>query len=118
MPEITMAAEGVGFGWGVGAELPADAELPVLTLVVEPVAALFAETVEPAENGFAPPDPQPTTEATATSATPNLINTFDNECNLSPRYELQLAETTVGFHLLWLYRRRAVGEVAKIPRLF
>lgn len=119
-----MAAVGVGFGWGAGAdgagaalELPAEAELPAVELVVEPVAALLAETVEP-ENAFAPPDPQPTTEATATSATPNLINTFDNECNLSPRYELQLAETTVGFHLLWLYRRRAVGEVAKIPRLF
>jgi hypothetical protein len=87
MPEITIAAEGVGLGWGAGAEgegaaleLPAEAELPVLVLDEEPVAALLAETVEPAENGFAPPDPQPTTEAMATSTTPNLIKTLDNEC--------------------------------------
>ena len=89
MPEITIAAEGVGFGCGAGAEegaaleFPAEAELPVLD--EEPVA-LLAETVEPAENGFAAPDPQPTTEATATSATPDLIKTLDNEYTLNPRY--------------------------------
>jgi hypothetical protein len=85
---------------------------------VEPVAALLAETVEPAENGFAAPDPQPTTDAMAATATLNLTNALDNECTLNPRYELQLTETTVGLHLLWLYRGRALGEVGKIPRLF
>jgi len=56
-----------------------DAELPVFGVDVEP-AALLAVTVEPAENGFAAPDPQPTTEAMARNATPNLINTLNMEC--------------------------------------
>ena len=76
-------------------------------------------TAEPAENGFAPPDPQPTTEAMASKATPNLIDTLAIECNLNPcALRMQLTEITVGLHLLWLYRRGAVGEVGKIPRLY
>jgi hypothetical protein len=54
----------------------------------------------------------------AATATLNLINTLDNECTLNPQYELQLTETTVGLHLLWLHQRRTLGEVGKIPRLF
>jgi hypothetical protein len=54
----------------------------------EPLAALLAETVDPAENGFAAPDPQPTTDAMATTATPNLINTLANECTVNPQYEV------------------------------
>jgi hypothetical protein len=115
---VGVGAEGVGAGLPV--EFPGvfEAELPGLVLDVEPAAALLPESVEPAENGFAAPDPQPTTDAMAATATLNLINTLDNECTLNPQYELQLTETTVGLHLLWLHQRRTLGEVGKIPRLF
>jgi hypothetical protein len=95
-------------------ELPED----VLVAVADP--ALAVETAVPAEKGFAPPDPQPTTEATATIAAPILITALEAKFKLVPlaKLKMQLTETTVGWHLLWLYRRRGLGTVGKIPRLF
>jgi hypothetical protein len=57
-----------------------------------------------------PPDPQPTTEAIATKAAPDLINTlgFKPTQHLGNR-ELQLTESKVGRHLLWLYLGRGLG---------
>jgi hypothetical protein len=84
-----MAALGVGLDRaGAGLEFPGLLlELdcpPELVPVFEAEVALVAVTAEPAENGFAPPDPQPTTEAMASKAMPNLIDTLDIECNLNP----------------------------------
>src|SRR5579859_2296837 len=57
-----------------------------------------------------PPDPQPTTEAIATTAAPNFANTlgFKPTQHLGNR-ELQLTESKVGRHLLWLYRGGGLG---------
>ena len=68
----TGAVDGVEFVPGVEAE----DELPAF----EPEFELTLVVALPAENGFAAPDPQPTTEAMARNATPNLINTLNMEC--------------------------------------
>ncbi len=44
-------------------------------LVLEPV--LLPATAVLAENGLAPPEPQPTIEAMAKAATPNLMKTLE-----------------------------------------
>jgi hypothetical protein len=123
MAALGVGLEGTGTGAGAGVEFPGTLlEVdcpPELVPVFEPDVALVAVTAEPAEKGFAPPDPQPTTDAMASKAAPNLIDTLDIECNLNPcALRMQLTEITVGLHLLWLYRRGAVGEVEKIPRLY
>lgn len=70
--DVVVGADGVE----LEAELPGfEAELELLTFVV----AL------PAENGFADPEPQPTIEATAMTAAPNLIKTLEENCTLNPR---------------------------------
>lgn len=51
--------------------------LPVLALVLEPV--LLPATAVLAENGLAPPEPQPTIEAMARAATLNLMKTLEIE---------------------------------------
>ncbi|HVH86873.1 MAG TPA: hypothetical protein VM912_09120 [Terriglobales bacterium] len=51
--------------------LELDAELPELMPDDVPEAELLEETEEPAENGLADPDPQPTMEAMAKAATLN-----------------------------------------------
>jgi hypothetical protein len=111
MPEITVAPAGVGSagaaGAGAGAgvlvvvvvpvelgveppELPAGAvlvpelELPEFVAVGFDEPALVEETALPAEKGFAPPDPQPTTEATATTAAPIFKKTLEAIFNLNP----------------------------------
>lgn len=52
-----------------------DGALPVLVLVLEPV--LLPATAVLAENGLAPPEPQPTMEAMAKAATLNLKKTLE-----------------------------------------
>src|SRR6185312_5733110 len=105
MPEITVAPAGVGSVAGAAAgaagagvlevvvvpvelgveppEAPAGAvllpglELPEFVAVAVEDPALAEETAVPAENGFAPPEPQPTTETTATTATTTLKTTLE-----------------------------------------
>ena len=51
--------------------------VPVLALEVVLEAVLLPATAVLFENGFAPPDPQPTTEAMAKAATLNLMKTLE-----------------------------------------
>lgn len=88
MAAVGVGLDGAGAGAGAGLEFPGLLlELdcpPELVPVFEAEVALVVVTAEPAENGFAAPDPQPTTEAIATNTAPNLIDTLDTECNLNP----------------------------------
>lgn len=83
---MTIAPAGAESGLGAEAELDAegplelavappvlelDAKPPELVLDEVPEAELLEETEEPAENGLADPDPQPTMEAMAKAATLN-----------------------------------------------
>ncbi len=53
--------------------------LPVLALVLVLEPVLLPATAVLAENGLAPPEPQPTIEAMARAATLNLMKTLEIE---------------------------------------
>lgn len=88
MPEMTVAFPGAAFAaateeFELLAGLELEVELPALALE-EPALALedALEALLPAdsavaENGFCPPEPQPTIVAIANAATPNLTRTLE-----------------------------------------
>jgi hypothetical protein len=54
--------------------------------VLEPELKLLTEAEVLPENGFADPEPQPTTEATAMAAALNFTKTLGSSCTFEPRY--------------------------------
>jgi hypothetical protein len=96
-----------------------EAALPVLALELVVEAVLLPATAVLVENGLAPPEPQPTIEAMARAAMPNLTKTLEVKFTRTPSdRKLQLTEMTVGLLLLWLYRGTGLGVEGKFPRYF
>ena len=79
--------DGVGTGVELDCALLAEAEVELVAEAVvwfaaELAIAVVVVAVELVENGFAPPEPQPTTEATAIAAAANFTNNLGLNCTL------------------------------------